>query len=75
MLLHKMKTTADNARDQSFAKDQTRQELEIFQLKASEEKENLLVELKQKDKSIRELKVNINHTTINNLHYFIVQIK
>lgn len=70
MLLVKMKTTADTAREQSFAK----QELEVisppspheilyfnfkqnFQLKANEEKENMLVELKQKDKTIRELKV------------------
>ncbi|KAI9484025.1 MAG: hypothetical protein EXX96DRAFT_616979 [Benjaminiella poitrasii] len=59
MLLEKMKSTADNARDQSFQMIQSKQAFESYQLQAEEEKNALQAHINEKDKTIRELKYQL----------------
>ncbi|GAN10070.1 hypothetical protein MAM1_0317d09605 [Mucor ambiguus] len=60
LLLEKMKSTADNARDQSFAVDQTKSEFEAYQAQAEQEKRTLMSEIDEKENAIRELKFKLS---------------
>ncbi|CEP16618.1 hypothetical protein [Parasitella parasitica] len=60
MVMDKMKSTADNARDQSFAIHQTKLEFEAYQAKAEQEKQTLMSEMDEKEHTIRELKFKLS---------------
>lgn len=55
--LEKQRSNADNARDQSIVVGQTKQEFEAYQEQCRQEQQELLSEIKQRDKTNRELKV------------------
>ncbi|KAI8368078.1 hypothetical protein BD560DRAFT_399256 [Blakeslea trispora] len=55
LLLDKMKSNADHARDQSLAVSKSKQEFEAYQKKTDTEREELLNQLKLKDQRIQEL--------------------
>ncbi|KAI7894545.1 uncharacterized protein EV154DRAFT_578137 [Mucor mucedo] len=61
--LEKQKATADNARGQSFAVDQTKLEFESVQEQWRQEQKDLISEIKTKDKTIRELRTKLNKFT------------
>ncbi|GAA5809002.1 hypothetical protein MFLAVUS_002403 [Mucor flavus] len=58
--LEKQKATADNARDQSFAVDQTKLEFEATQEKWRQDQSELLSDITSKDKTIRELRSKLS---------------
>ncbi|GAA5801227.1 hypothetical protein HPULCUR_006671 [Helicostylum pulchrum] len=58
--LEKQKATADNARDQSFAVDQTKLEFEASQEKWRQDQTELLSDITSKDKTIRELRSKLS---------------
>ncbi|KAI7903641.1 uncharacterized protein BX663DRAFT_507169 [Cokeromyces recurvatus] len=59
ILLDKLKSTADNARDQSFQMSQSKQAFENYRMQAEQEKEDLLDKIDDKDKIIQELKYDL----------------
>ncbi|KAG2194129.1 hypothetical protein INT47_004199 [Mucor saturninus] len=61
--LEKQKATADNARGQSFAVDQTKLEFESVQEQWRQEQKDLMSEINSKDKTIRELRTKLNKST------------
>ncbi|KAI8879111.1 hypothetical protein K501DRAFT_287536 [Backusella circina FSU 941] len=62
LMLEKMKSTADNARDKSFAMDHVKSELEIIQTQAKQEKEKLQVEIQSQKESIVSLKYEVDQS-------------
>ncbi|KAI8646740.1 hypothetical protein BD408DRAFT_409657 [Parasitella parasitica] len=59
MLMDKMKSTADNARDQSLAVHQAKLEFEAYQAQSEQEKQTLMSEMDEKDNTIRELEFKL----------------
>ncbi|KAG0165339.1 hypothetical protein DFQ30_008575 [Apophysomyces sp. BC1015] len=60
LLLEKLKTSTDNARDQSVAVEQTKLELEAYQLQVSEEKQEFQFQLNRKDYEIEQLRSQLS---------------
>ncbi|KAI8986558.1 hypothetical protein BDB01DRAFT_896145 [Pilobolus umbonatus] len=60
LLLDKMKSTADNARDQSFAVEHSKHELEALQTRFQEDTDKLNKEIVSKDRMIRELRSQLS---------------
>ncbi|CAO3689189.1 hypothetical protein G6F70_004859 [Rhizopus microsporus] len=59
-IMNKMKANADNARDQSFAVDQYKSELENHLIECKQEKRQLQQSIELGDKRIRELTIELN---------------
>ena len=70
LLLDKMKSNADHAREQSLAVSQSKQAFEVYQKQAEEDKKALLNQLSLKDQTIQALEVSeFTYKNTSNLNY------